>query len=160
MFEKSRASNITAQVTHIPASITLTTGETLTGTLAAPGTGRLAEVLNSAAPFVEFQTLAGDIRHFNKSALVSITPLEMPRADQLSRRNADAAMFDPYTVLGVTSAATPEELHAAYVTMARTYHPDRYAANGLPREVIDYITAMAKRINAAWDILSRNHAPA
>ena len=160
MFEKSRASNITAQVTHIPASITLTTGETLTGTLAASGVGRIGEVLNSPAPFVEFQAHDGQTRHFNKSAIVSITPLEMPRADQLSRRNADAAVFDPYSVLGISSSATPEQVHAAYVSMARDYHPDRYAAAGLPREVTDYISAMAKRVNAAWDIVSRNHASA
>ena len=39
MFEKSRASNITAQATHIPATITLTTGETLTAQLKAMITG-------------------------------------------------------------------------------------------------------------------------
>ena len=160
MFEKSRASNITAQVTYIPVSITLTTGEPLTGSLATSGVGRLAEVLNSAAPFVEFQAVDGQTRHFNKSAILSITPLEMPRADQLSRRNAEAAVFDPYAVLGISSTATPEQIHAAFVTMARNYHPDRYAASDLPREVTDYITAMAKRVNAAWDILSRNHAQA
>jgi hypothetical protein len=158
MFEKSRASNITAQATHIPATITLTTGETLTGTLATSGVGRLAEILNSAAPFVEFRTLAGETRHFNKVAIISISPVEVPSADQLSRRNVDAAVFDPYAVLGITNAATPEQIHAAYVTMARNYHPDRYAASGLPREVTDYICAMAKRINAAWDILSSSHA--
>ncbi len=160
MFEKSRASNITAQVAHIPASITLTTGEALTGTLAASGVGRIGEVLNSPAPFVEFRTLAGDTRHFNKAAIISIAPVDMPRADQLSRRNADAAVFDPHAILGVASNATPEQIRAAYVAMARDYHPDRYASASLPREVTDYICAMAKRINAAWDILSRSHAPA
>ena len=160
MFEKSRASNITGPVTQIPASVTLNTGERLSGTLSASGPGRLTEILNSQAPFVEFHCLDGTVLHFNKSAIISIAPLELPTADQLSRRNVDAAAFDPYNILGVTAMATPEQLRDAYVNMARVYHPDRYAAAGLPREVTDYIAAMAKRINAAWDILSRSQASA
>jgi curved DNA-binding protein len=32
--------------------------------------------------------------------------------------------FDPYQVLGVSHAATSEELRSAYRTLARRYHPD------------------------------------
>lgn len=77
---------------------------------------------------------------------------------QKALANTEPSTHDPYAVLGITNAATPEQIHAAYVTMARNYHPDRYAASGLPREVTDYICAMAKRINAAWDILSSSQA--
>ena len=156
MFEKNRASNITAATVRIAARITLNSGECVAGHLVAPGSGRLAEALNSTAPFIEFQTLSGATRHINKLAIVSLDPVEVPNSDQLARRNADAAAFDPYAVLGLASTALPEQLHEAYVSLVRTYHPDRYAAAGLPREVTDYIAAMSKRINAAWEIVSRS----
>lgn len=159
MFEKNRASNITSATVRIAACICLTGGQRVCGYIVAAGSGRLSEILNGPAPFVEFHTLDGEVRHFNKQAIVSLDPVDVPNADHLARRNADAAAFDPYAVLGLSCAATPEQVREAYVALARTYHPDRYAAAGLPREVTDYISAMAKRINAAWDILSR-HATA
>ena len=158
MFEKSRASNLTSQTTQIPATITLSSGETLNGSIIAAGTGRLPEVLNSPSSFIEIISHIGDTRHINKAAIVSIDPLTVAAADQLSRRNVDAAAFDPYAILGVGWQASLPELHQAYLKLARTYHPDRYAHAGLPAEVTGYIAAMAKRINAAWEILSRSQA--
>ena len=32
---------------------------------------------------------------------------------------------DPYAVLGVDRSASPEELHRAWVRLARRHHPDR-----------------------------------
>lgn len=160
MFEKSRSSNLTSSSTLIPATITLTSGDILVGSVVAGGSGRLQEVLNAPSAFVEFHSHAGDLRFLNKAAIASIAPLDAAAADQLARRNVEAAAFDPYAVLGLTGAASLEQLHAAYVNLARNYHPDRYAAAGLPREVTDYIAAMAKRINAAWDIISRTNAQA
>jgi hypothetical protein len=107
MFEKSRASNMTAQVNMIPASLVLSTGETLSGNITSTGPGRLIDVLNAATAFIEFHTHDGEIRHINKSAVISLAQPDLPRTDQLARRNADAAAFDPYAVLGVNRDATP-----------------------------------------------------
>lgn len=158
MFEKSRASNLTSQTTRIPAAITLTSGDALNGAVIAAGNGRLTEVLNAPSAFVEFHSHTGEVRHLNKAAIVSIDPLNAGAADQLTKRNVEAAVFDPYAILGMNTQASVAELHQAYLNLARTYHPDRFAAAGLPAEVTEYIGAMAKRINAAWEILSRNQA--
>ena len=158
MFEKSRASNLTSQTVQVPASITLASGDILHGAVIATGTGRLTDVLNAPSAFVEFHSHTGDVRHLNKAAIVSIDPVNVSAADQLARRNVEAAAFDPYAVLGMTANASLQELHQAYLNLARTYHPDRFVAAGLPGEVTDYISAMAKRINAAWEILSRSQA--
>lgn len=160
MFEKSRASNMTAQVNAIPASLTLASGEVLSGNLICTGPGRLSDALNSPAAFVEFQLHNGEVRHINKAAISSLTQSDIPKADQLTRRNVEAAAFDPYAVLGITPDASPEAIREAFVQLARLYHPDRYSAAGLPTEVSNYFVAMAKRINAAWDILSRSHQQA
>ena len=44
-----------------------------------------------------------------------------------------------------------EQAREAYLKLAKLYHPDRYAAADLPREVRDYLAVMVRRINAAHD---------
>jgi curved DNA-binding protein CbpA len=44
-----------------------------------------------------------------------------------------------------------EDVHRAYLDLAKTYHPDRFAAVELPTEVKNYLAAMARRVNAAHD---------
>ena len=58
-------------------------------------------------------------------------------------------------MLGVTPGATREEIRQAYLALAKVYHPDRYATAELPTEVIEYLFAMARRINAAHAALRR-----
>jgi DnaJ-class molecular chaperone len=56
-------------------------------------------------------------------------------------------MRNPYTVLGITRAATEEEIKAAYRGLAKKFHPD---LNPGKKE----IEQKFKEINAAYDILS------
>jgi hypothetical protein len=95
MFEKSRASNMTAQVNMIPASLVLSTGETLSGNVTSTGPGRLIDVLNAATAFIEFHTHDGEIRHINKSAVISLLRLRAARVLSRSalRRMKPAASF-------------------------------------------------------------------
>ena len=63
-----------------------------------------------------------------------------------------ADVLNPFAVLaGVTAEANEEEVHRAYVHLAKIYHPDRYATTGLPAEVCDYLASMARRVNAAYE---------
>jgi DnaJ-domain-containing protein 1 len=41
----------------------------------------------------------------------------------------------------------------AYLQLAKAYHPDRFAAAGLPSEVSDYLALRTRRINAAYALL-------
>jgi curved DNA-binding protein CbpA len=52
-------------------------------------------------------------------------------------------------VLGLTAGATRNDIRQAFFALAKVYHPDRYATAELPGEVRDYLSAMARRINAA-----------
>jgi curved DNA-binding protein CbpA len=49
----------------------------------------------------------------------------------------------------LAAGASREEARQAYFRLAKDYHPDRYATVELPKEVRDYLAAMARRINAA-----------
>lgn len=58
---------------------------------------------------------------------------------------------DAYEVLGVDRAASLEEIKAAYRKLARTNHPDKHIAAGMPEEMISLATERLQKINAAYD---------
>jgi DnaJ like chaperone protein len=62
---------------------------------------------------------------------------------------------DPYVVLGLTRAATNEQLRDARKRLMRENHPDSLASRGVPPEFIARATERAARVNAAWDRIKR-----
>ncbi|MCL2152917.1 MAG: DnaJ domain-containing protein [Oscillospiraceae bacterium] len=56
-------------------------------------------------------------------------------------------MNDPYSVLGVSSRATDEEVKKAYHDMVRKYHPDNYHDNPLS----DLAQEKMKEVNEAYN---------
>ena len=60
-------------------------------------------------------------------------------------------MNDPYSVLGVSSTASDEEIKKAYRDLARKYHPDNYHDNPLA----DLAQEKMKEINEAYDTITK-----
>ncbi|MDR0491681.1 MAG: DnaJ domain-containing protein [Oscillospiraceae bacterium] len=60
-------------------------------------------------------------------------------------------MNDPYSVLGVSSSATDDEVKKAYREQARKYHPDNYHDNPLA----DLAQEKMKEINEAYNDIMR-----
>jgi molecular chaperone DnaJ len=60
-------------------------------------------------------------------------------------------MNDPYSVLGVSSDASDEELKRAYRELARKYHPDNYQNNPLS----ELAEEKMKEINEAYDAITK-----
>ncbi len=60
-------------------------------------------------------------------------------------------MNNPYEVLGISPAATDEEVKAAYRELARKYHPDNYGNNPLS----DLAEEKMQQINEAYDTIVR-----
>lgn len=62
---------------------------------------------------------------------------------------------DPYAELGMTRAASNEELREARKKLMRENHPDSLASRGVPPEFVARATERAARVNAAWDRIKR-----
>ena len=62
---------------------------------------------------------------------------------------------DPYAELGLTRAATNDELREARKKLMRENHPDSLASRGVPPEFVARATERAARVNAAWDRIKR-----
>ena len=58
---------------------------------------------------------------------------------------------DPYTVLGLSHDAPPEEVRRVYRLLVAEHHPDRLIAKGVPEELIDVATARMQAINHAYN---------
>ena len=60
-------------------------------------------------------------------------------------------MTDPYKILGVSSTASDDEIKQAYRTLARKYHPDKYANTDLA----EMANEKMKEVNAAYEEIQR-----
>lgn len=60
-------------------------------------------------------------------------------------------MTDPYSVLGVSSSASDDEIKRAYRELARKYHPDNYQDNPLA----DLAEEKMKEVNEAYEEINR-----
>jgi DnaJ domain len=139
----------------VAVEIILSDGTPLKGNLLIPRDKSLRETFNNPADqFMDFECFRLGPTVIAKSAIRSIRPNEMPKADQLEKRLRALEKSDPFMILGVAKDADREVVRQAYITLARTYHPDRYARADLPAEILDYINAMARRINAAYSELN------
>ena len=71
-------------------------------------------------------------------------------------RHAGAGQEDPYTILGVSRDAGPEELRATWKRLMRENHPDSLASRGMGPELVARASDKVARINAAWDRIKRD----
>ena len=62
---------------------------------------------------------------------------------------------DAYAVLGLTPAATDEEIRLAWRRLMRENHPDSLASRGVPKDFIERATRKVANNNAAWDRIKR-----
>jgi hypothetical protein len=79
---------------------------------------------------------------------------DQAKIDALAARQAELDKADPHKLLGVPVTVDADALHKAYIGKARSYHPDRFLDSNLPQEVMDYLNAMARRINSAYEDLN------
>ena len=71
------------------------------------------------------------------------------------RRPMPTPQDDPYMELGLTRAASGEELRSTWKRLMRENHPDSLASRGVPADFIARAGDKVARINAAWDRIKR-----
>lgn len=145
----------------IAVELTLIDGTTLKGHVMVSRDKTLREMLSTPGEdFVDFDCKRDGPLVLAKTAirLVRGTDAKMKddkaKVEALKARQAELEKSDPYKFLGVTADIDSEGLHKAYIAMARMYHPDRFADANLPTEVVDYLNAMARRVNSVYDELT------
>lgn len=152
MFERSKADGAGTDTWGLSVAIILADGTELKGRLAVPQGRSIADALNGPAPFIEFEAYEGPRSFIAKHTIGNVRLIGPPRGQSLGRMR-DTEGFDPYSVLGLPTGAPFEDVRAAYLTKAKTYHPDRYANAELPDEVRRYLEDTTRRINAAFSAL-------
>ena len=136
--------------TRVQVTLTLASGETLSGHVFAGLTGKLKDVFNHAERYLEFERRDGTIALILKDEIRSACAFDPPRADQLARKMQAAAGFDPWAILGVDRTAGPADIRNAYWVRAKQYHPDKLIDKDPPKEVAEFMNAMFVRIHAAY----------
>ena len=155
MFERNRVDRLhEPERSTTSVEVTLDDGEIVRGRMHFAATSSLGDELNNAGHFVDFEMQEGERFFLAKQAIQSVKPQVVPRADQLVRAQLKSELFNPWTILGVTEAASKDEVREAYHRLVKQYHPDRFANLELPREVKDYLNAMSRRVNAAYSSLN------
>jgi DnaJ like chaperone protein len=71
------------------------------------------------------------------------------------RRPMSVDADDPYLELGLTRAASGEELRTTWKRLMRENHPDSLASRGVPADFVARASDKVARINAAWDRIKR-----
>jgi len=152
MFERNRIDNV-PDTSAVPVEVAYTDGAVHKGKLLVPVGRTVGDALNGAGSFLEFEPYGGERSFVAKAQLASVKLVGVPKLPNLESRVRDLDGFDPHAVLGLGVGATREDIHQAYVALAKIYHPDRYATAELPDEVRDYLATMARRINTAYTAL-------
>jgi DnaJ-domain-containing protein 1 len=164
MFERNRIEHQgEAQRKGHLVEVTLEDGGVLKGRFNVSVTKTLADELNNPSAFLEFHAVSGGKILLAKARIATVTTFETPRADHLDHSLRQAESFDAYEILRIQRGASLEEIKSAYHRLAKTYHPDRFAASELPPEMADYVAAMSRRLNLAYAMLQddvRSFAPA
>lgn len=158
MFERNKVDTIaqTPQLA-VPAEVTFDDGDISRGKFFIASGRTFSDALNAPSPFLEFEAYGEDRRFISKTMIRNVKLVNVPNASNLQNRMRESDGFEPHRVLGIEAKADWAEVRAAYVTLAKIYHPDLYASTGLPQEVRDYLSAMSRRVNLAYAALEKSH---
>lgn len=152
MFERARVDN--ASKSPVACELIMDDGRELSGHLLVTSQRGLVDELNATGGFAEFEQLDRTRCLLAKSTIRAARPATFGKVDHLQQNLRENAAFDPHAILGIPRSADRETIRRAYHTLAKAYHPDRMQGIDLPQEIVDYATAMAKRINAAYSSLN------
>jgi hypothetical protein len=127
----------------------MTDGSTMRAIVMIPREKTLKDVFNVTDPFLEVECLENGPIVFQREAMRSVRPASLPRAAQLEKRQAAVEKLNARQVLGLSRAAGSDAIAAAHDKLKQDYDPARAQAAGMPGEVVEYMVAMCRRLDAA-----------
>lgn len=136
----------------------MTDGSTMRAIVMIPREKDLRDVFNVADQFLEVECLENGPVVFQREALRTVRPAGLPQAQQLSKRLAAAEKLAAHQVLGIVRNAGRDAIAAAHDALREKYDPARASAAGLPEEVVEYLSAMCRRLDAARSALDEIEA--
>ncbi|MGR8979046.1 MAG: co-chaperone DjlA [Gammaproteobacteria bacterium] len=74
------------------------------------------------------------------------------------RPEPKSSLQDAYGILGLTSAATPDEVKKAYRRLMNQHHPDKLVAKGLPEEMMKLAKEKTQKIAKAYETIQKSYA--
>jgi len=89
--------------------------------------------------------------------VAQIFTIPEPEFRGLRVRFVPDAQPDPYSVLGVTSDMSMDEIRKVWRKQVRESHPDKMIARGLPPEAVRLSERRLVDINRAWEEISAQH---
>ena len=155
MFERNRSE--AQEFASVAVEIVVDDGTVSTGKMFIAASRSVFDVLNGAALFVDFEPYEGERRFIAKASLKSVKLLAGAKPLNLAQRSRDLDGFDPQAILGVQTGAPWDDVRSAYLSLAKIYHPDRFATAELPTEVATYMSGMLRRVNVAYAALEVAH---
>ncbi|QDC00071.1 DnaJ family molecular chaperone [Mesorhizobium sp. 8] len=92
--------------------------------------------------------------------VAEIFEIEENHYQTIMARHVHLGEGDPYVVLGIERGKPFAEIKTRYRQLVAANHPDRLIARGLPQEFIRIATTRLAAINAAYEMIERDLAPA
>jgi DnaJ like chaperone protein len=88
-------------------------------------------------------------------AVAEIFGFDAAAYESIRARNIPDAATSPYAVLGLTPAASNDEVKAAYRRLVKEHHPDAMIARGVPEEFVAVATERVAAINGAYEKIEK-----
>jgi len=92
--------------------------------------------------------------------VAEIFEIEDSHYQTIMARHVHLGAADPYVILGIERGRPFAEVRKRYRQLVADNHPDRLIGRGLPQEFIKIATARLAAINAAYETIERDLAPA
>ena len=127
----------------------MTDGSAMRAIVMIPREKSLKDIFNVTDTFLEVECLENGPIVFQREALRSVRPSALPKAVQLDKRLAAAEKLHAHQTLGVPKTANIDTIAAAYDLLKDKYDPARAVAAEMPSEVVEFMGAMVRRLDAA-----------
>lgn len=137
---------------QVAVRVQLDDGTEMAGHLWVTQAQRLSDLLNDGRRFLPFLDSDGLTQFLRTDAIL--------RVQELQQAIDQAAVVDPYEILGVKPAIGDDDLAKTYHELCRQFHPDRMAQYDLPRELVAHASTMTVRIIDAYNRIRKSRGSA